>query len=62
MSHTVGISQRIKRTMTKRKQDMPEPVDASPEDIAHAILNAPVPEDWDEFEGELEREFEEADE
>ncbi len=44
--------------MTERKRrelEMPEPVDASPEEIVHTILNAGVPDDWDEFEEELER-------
>ena len=46
----------------RRKLDLPEPVDASPKDIAHAILNAGVPDNWDEFEEELEQKFEADDE
>ncbi len=51
--------------MTERKRrelEMPESIDASPEEIAHTILNAGIPDDWEEFEEELERRHEEADE
>ena len=34
--------------------DMPEPIDATPEDIARALLAAPPQEDWVEEEVDVE--------
>ena len=39
----------------RRKSYMPEPIDASPEQIAPTILNAGIADDWYELEEDLER-------